>query len=209
MIAGYHTQITQPWTDNELKDKAARLPAPIRQVILAKRNPLDVQLSVSGYLLLLALIKYFEADVTLQDIVFNKHKRPGFTNGFDFNISHSGNRVICCATNNGKVGIDIEQIKPVKINLDDYFNPAEQQQIRGAQNPDSELIKYWTRKEAVLKAIGTGVFTPLLDIDVSTDITTYQSDTYYILPINIDAAYHCHMTHTVKQDLVIKQFASL
>jgi 4'-phosphopantetheinyl transferase len=203
MIACYHTEITRSWTVDELQNKASSLPAAIRENIMAKRNNLDVQLSASGYLLLLELIKYFKVDVSLKDIVFDEYKRPGFTNGFDFNISHSGNRVICCATDDGKVGVDIEEIKPIKINLDDYFNPAEQQHIRAAQNHDSELIKYWTRKEAVLKAIGTGVFTPLFDIDVSTDIVRYDEETYNLSPLMIDSEYKCCIAYTTVQQLYL------
>ncbi|MES2807263.1 MAG: 4'-phosphopantetheinyl transferase superfamily protein [Bacteroidota bacterium] len=204
MIACFHTEITSEWTDEELRQKAALIPDAIIKAILAKRNHLDIQLSVSGYLLLLKLIKYFKADVTLHDIIFNTYKRPGFNKDLDFNISHSGNRVICCATNEGKVGIDIEQVKPITINLDDYFNPAEQQYIRAAQNPESELINYWTRKEAVLKAIGTGVFTPLLDIDVSTDTVISTNEICYLYTVGIDLAYKCNIAATVVQETITK-----
>jgi 4'-phosphopantetheinyl transferase len=203
MIVCYHTQITQPWTDAELQQKAAGIPQAIMQKILQKRNHLDVQLSVTGNLLLAKLIKHFKLDVTLDDIVYNAYQRPCFNTGVDFNIAHAGNRVICCATSHGKVGTDIELIKPININHGDYFTAAEQQSIRTATNPGTAFFKYWTRKEAVLKAIGTGLYTPLLDIDLSADEISYQGEKYYLSPIDIAPDYKGCIAYTVSQDIVI------
>jgi 4'-phosphopantetheinyl transferase len=204
MIVCYHTEIREPWTSNELEQKLALIPEGIKQKILLKKNHLDVQLSASGNLLILELLKYFKADLTLAEIAYNDYQRPYFNDGFDFNISHSGNRVIACATLSGKVGIDIEVMKPVDLNYDDYFTPAEQQHIRAAQNPDAEFFKYWTRKEAVLKAVGMGVHTPLLDIDVSADEVSYQGETYFLSAIDIDPYYNGCIAHTVKQEIILK-----
>jgi 4'-phosphopantetheinyl transferase len=166
---------------------------------------LDVQLSVSGNLLLLELIKHFGLDLNLSDLLYGEYQRPYFNGDFDFNISHSGNRVICCATLDGKLGIDIELINPVTINYDDYFTPTEQANIRSTQNPDAEFFKYWTRKEAVLKAVGTGVYTPLLDIDVSADEVSYKGETYYLSTVDIHDDYKGCIAHNFKQEISLKQ----
>lgn len=205
MIAGYHTQITKKWTDDDLNHKLSLLPQKLREKIMSKRQQLDLQLSVTGYLLLLKLIEHFGSDLKLDDLQYNLHQRPGFAGGFDFNISHSDNSVICCATDTGKLGVDIELIKPIAINYDDYFTIAEQQNIRAAETPDIAFFKYWTRKEAVLKAVGTGVYTPLLDIDVSTDKVVYQNEVYYLSPIDIDTAFAGCLACTKKQELLLKK----
>jgi 4'-phosphopantetheinyl transferase len=204
MIVCYHTEIREPWTSNELEQKLALIPEGIKQKILKKKNHLDIQLSASGNLLILELLKYFKVELTLAEIAYNDYQRPYFNDGFDFNISHSGNRVIACATLSGKVGIDIELMKPVDLNYDDYFTAAEQQHIRAAQNPDAEFFKYWTRKEAILKAIGMGVYTPLLDIDVSADEVSYQGENYFLSPVDIYDGYECCIAHTVKQEISVQ-----
>jgi 4'-phosphopantetheinyl transferase len=206
MILCYHTEITQPWTDGELQERLSLLPDSIKKLILSKRNHLDVQLSVSGNLLLIELIRYFGLDLKLTDRKYGEYQRPYFNSDFDFNISHSGNRVICCATLAGKVGIDIELIQPVTINYEDYFTPAEQAKIRAAQNPDAEFFKYWTRKEAVLKVIGTGVYTPLLDIEVSADEVEFKGETYYLSAITVNDGYKGCIAHTVRQKIILKYF---
>jgi 4'-phosphopantetheinyl transferase len=204
MIICYHTEILSPWTNDELQQKMELIPDGIKRQILLKRNHLDMQLSVCGNLLILALIKHFEVDLTLAEIVYNDYQRPYFNDGFDFNISHSGNRVVGCATLNGKVGIDIELMKPINLNYNDYFTPTEQQNIRTAKNPDTEFFNYWTRKEALLKAVGTGVFTPLLDIDVSANSFIYMGDNYHLSPIDIAVDYKSCIAYTIDQEIVVK-----
>ena len=205
MIAGYHTQITESWPEEELHYKLNLLPQSLRDKIMTKRQHLDVQLSVTGNILLLKLIEHFGLDLTLENLQYSEYQRPYFAGGFDFNISHSGNRVICCGTIKGKLGVDIELMKPVTLNYDDYLTAAEQKNIRAAKNPHTEFFKYWTRKEAVLKAIGTGVYTPLLDIDVSDDEVHYGDEVYYLSPIDIDADFAGCLAHSVQQDIVLKK----
>lgn len=203
MIVCYHTQITKDWTDDDLNHKLSLLPQFLKDKITPKRRHLDVQLSITGHLLLLKLIEHFNIDLKLDDLQYGQYQRPYFPGNFDFNISHSSNRVICCGAANGKIGVDIELIKPVNINYDDYFTVAEQQNIRAAKNPQTEFFKYWARKEAVLKAVGTGVYTPLLDIDVSNNVVVYQNDTFYLLPMDIDVDFVGYVACDIKQELAI------
>lgn len=205
MIVGYHTQITQNWTPDDLAYKLNLLPKPLRDKITAKRQHLDVQLSVTGKLLLLKLIDHFGLDLKLDDLLYGPYQRPYFAGNFDFNISHSGNRVICCGTTTGKVGIDIELMKSVAINYDDYFTTTEQQNIRAAKNPDAAFFKHWTCKEAVLKAVGTGVYTPLLEIDASADEVVYRNEIYYLSKIDIDVDFSGCVAYDVKQDIILKE----
>jgi 4'-phosphopantetheinyl transferase len=203
MIICYYTELNKTWGSDELEQKMAPIPLAIRQNILLKRNLPDVQLSVCGSLLILKLLTRFGLNLSLADLHYNLYQRPYFDAGFDFNVSHSGNRIVCCATDNGKVGIDIELTGPVNFNYDDYFTPNEQKNIRADQNPDTAFFKYWTRKEALLKAVGAGVYTPLLAIDVSEDSFIYEGSTYYLSPIEIDPAYQSCIAHTVKQEINI------
>lgn len=201
MIVGYHTQIAQDWTADDLHHKLNLLPQFLQDKITPKRRHLDAQLSIAGNLLLLKVIDHFNLDLRLDDLRYCQYQRPYFDGGFDFNISHSGNRVICCGTMEGKIGVDIELMQPIDIDYDDYFTHTEQQNIRAAKNPQTEFFKYWTRKEAVLKAMGTGVYTPLLEIDVSLDEVIYQDETFHLMPVDIDANFAGHLACDVKQKL--------
>jgi len=89
-----------------------------------------------------------------------------------FNISHSENALCIGMVNNVSIGIDIEFLKPIPDLHDlakNYFSEAEFQKI--AQLPEKYMLEgfynCWTRKEAVIKAVGEGLSFPLKDFDVS------------------------------------------
>lgn len=87
-----------------------------------------------------------------------------------FNLSHTGDHAVlavsCCA----EVGVDIESVRPVERELAArYFSAAETAQLDAL--PDDQWLdgffRCWTRKEAVVKAIGTGLLSDLAAFDVS------------------------------------------
>lgn len=197
MITCCYTEINQEWSDQELADKLMRLPENLREAALRKTQRADRQLTVAGKLLLKEILNLMGKDRSLETLKFNIHHRPYFDGDFDFNIAHSGRLVVCAATNNGKAGIDIEQIKPIDFaDYPDYFTANEWAIIRGYPNPFEGFYDLWTRKEAVLKAIGTGFHTPLSLVDVSMDIVRYDDTDYYLQKIRISPGYQCHIAST-------------
>ncbi len=83
-----------------------------------------------------------------------------------FSISHSGSAVAILLSSQYAVGVDVEYIRPIK-DVDSiihrYFHPQEISYFEGL--PDEEKSKkfyqLWTQKEAVVKALGKGLFFPL------------------------------------------------
>ncbi|MBP0029380.1 4'-phosphopantetheinyl transferase family protein [Roseofilum sp. Guam] len=79
-----------------------------------------------------------------------------------FNISHSQNYALYGFSPNSSIGVDIEAIRPLN-DLDSlarrFFLPSEYRHIQNT--PISEqpytFFRYWTYKEAYLKAIGEGL----------------------------------------------------
>ncbi len=81
----------------------------------------------------------------------------------DFNLSHAGSWVVCLAARGARVGIDVEELRPVDPGIYPHcLNRAEQEAL--AVRPPAERLEafftIWTAKEARLKAIGTGLATP-------------------------------------------------
>ncbi len=87
----------------------------------------------------------------------------------EFNISHSGNMVIC-AIGNMPLGVDIERIRPVDVSVTKRIcSEAELEFIFGHKPVEKEFcytsdtkiltrfFTLWTGKEAYCKCIGTGI----------------------------------------------------
>jgi 4'-phosphopantetheinyl transferase len=200
MIICCHTEITHEWTEQELTDKLLLLPSALQQAALCKKQWIDQQLSITGKLLLVEVLKLLgKGNISLADIKYNLHHRPYFETGIDFNIAHSGNMVVCCATDKGKTGIDIEQIKKIDMaDYTDYFTPNEWGIINSCPDKFEGFYDFWTRKEAVLKAIGTGFHTPLSSVDVADDTIKYDGILYHISPLDIAKGYKSYIAFTVK-----------
>ncbi len=79
-----------------------------------------------------------------------------------FNVSHSEDIAVIAVTRVGEVGIDIEKQRDM-VDLDNVarlvFNDAEKTAVLGCSPGERESVFYriWTRKEALLKAMGLGL----------------------------------------------------
>ena len=89
-----------------------------------------------------------------------------------FNLSHSEDLALLAVGKRQAVGIDVEIVRsiPERIRLAQrYFTSSEIAELDAARSDaeaDALFIQCWTRKEAVLKALGTGLHTPPRDIEV-------------------------------------------
>jgi 4'-phosphopantetheinyl transferase len=99
------------------------------------------------------------------------HGKPALPGGPAFNLSHSGGWAALALGPPGlALGIDIECHRPVDDDLAGrVFTPAERSEL-AALAPSERLAGFhrgWTRKEAVLKALGTGLAMPLAAVAVT------------------------------------------
>lgn len=92
-----------------------------------------------------------------------------------FNVSHAGDHLLLAFTNIAAIGVDLEYINP-KINVatlvERFFSRIEVPVILGLP-PASQSFAFfraWTRKEAVIKATGNGLSTPLDEFGVSIQL---------------------------------------
>jgi 4'-phosphopantetheinyl transferase len=93
-----------------------------------------------------------------------------------FNLSHSRDRAVYGISTRFPIGIDLEYIHPVAAAdlVDRFFAPAERAIFHNLpiNIQQAAFFHAWTQKEAYLKACGTGLSTPLDQIEVSIDPTT-------------------------------------
>jgi len=108
---------------------------------------------------------------------------------FDYNISHDGDLVVMlcraqegvCTDSTGEVrlGVDVMQLRlpagfvsvaELEETVADFLCPAEREHLRSVVRTDDKLailLRYWTAKEAISKALGVGLGHPLADLDTS------------------------------------------
>jgi 4'-phosphopantetheinyl transferase len=199
MITCYYTEIKHEWSQQELAEKLMPLPDKLQQQALRKRQWIDKQLSITGKLLLLKLLQERNSKYSLADLKYNEYRRPYFEDEPDFNIAHSGNIVICCGAEKGQTGIDIELVNKLDFaDFTDFFTGNEWNYINSYPNKFDGFYNFWTKKEAVLKAIGSGFHTPLNAVDVSGENLAYDGITYHIKSLDIHPDYKCHLATTQK-----------
>ena len=143
----------------------------------------------------------------LEKLEYNSYGRPFFKgHEIDFNISHSGNYAICAVSNTSRVGIDIEQIKPLSFRgCRKNFTCEEWNSIQSASNPLLKFYSFWSRKESVIKADGRGISIPLKNIEVINDFFEYDSQAWYLKNIPINEDYSTCITSSIA-DICMKFF---
>lgn len=119
--------------------------------------------SLIGEILIRTIIidKFKISNANIQ-FVRNKFMKP-YLNGypqFNFNISHSGDFVLC-AVDNKPIGIDIEKIRPINYSkiIKRFFHTNELNYILN-QNPVLQLNHFyeiWTLRESYVKCCGKGL----------------------------------------------------
>lgn len=124
--------------------------------------------------------------------------------GADFSISHSGNLVWVAFAGRGHVGIDVEQCRESRdlLRLASMLHPTEYAALQQCSPAELAPAFYrcWVRKEAVLKACGTGLSLPLDRFRVFTDgrargwlesMDARAVSDWFTEDIPVLAGYHC------------------
>jgi 4'-phosphopantetheinyl transferase len=106
----------------------------------------------------------------------NEHGKPSLSGrrGPWFNLSHSKTSFLIGFSTAGPIGVDVESLRQVEDAEDiaeRYFAESEAAMIARLEEPErSEVfLRIWTLKESYLKALGTGLTTPLNVISISEE----------------------------------------
>ena len=113
---------------------------------------------------------------------FNEYGKPFVEGGQEFSLSHC-KFGIAVAVDNKPIGIDIESIRDLRPELvERTMNEAEQAQIGESA---VEFTKLWTKKEAYLKYLGTGIIDDLRHVLDNTGNAQFETTirTNYIYTI--------------------------
>jgi len=94
----------------------------------------------------------------------DQHGKPYLLGGgLHFNISHSGDYVLCAA-DEAPVGADIEAFRTVSSGL--IHKVCSAQELEWIAGSRKRFLQVWTAKEAYLKYLGIGLTKPLQEVNV-------------------------------------------
>jgi 4'-phosphopantetheinyl transferase len=103
------------------------------------------------------------------------HGKPRLAGrGWEFSVSHSGDRVGVALARQMPVGLDVEHVSPAAAGdlVDHLLTAQEARHLAGVPTGPREaaILRVWVRKEAVVKAIGTGLGTDLTSFGLGSPL---------------------------------------
>lgn len=190
MIKIYYTYFKEQLSEPSFGRYLDCLPHEMQKKIMRFRFWQDSQASLFGKLLLSRGLADLGLFYHLSEIKYTSYGRPYFSNGIDFNISHSGGFIACAFTTTGKIGIDIEEVRPISIqDFRNIFHDDEWNDITTSSHVEHVFFHYWTIKEAIVKADGKGLNIPLKKIFVKNEETVLDGAVWYYQNISLQDNY--------------------
>ena len=131
----------------------------------------------SRALLRIILAAYLGAEPRELSFRYSDKEKPALAGAhaareIEFNISHSGMVALLAFTRGREVGVDVELIRhdfDVEGIAHRFFSEHERQELMSfaLEERHAAFFRCWTRKEAYVKATGSGLSLPLSQFDVS------------------------------------------
>ncbi|MCO6479816.1 MAG: 4'-phosphopantetheinyl transferase superfamily protein [Phaeodactylibacter sp.] len=196
MVIILHTRIEKPLEAARYEALLKPLPTDIRQKARRYRRWQDAHACLFGKLLLAKGLNRLGMDgaAMLHQLQYTEYGRPFLPGPIDFNISHSGEYVACALSNRCRVGIDIEKIKPIHLpDFRRYMTDAEWDSVTSAAEPLRAFYYFWTRKEAAIKAHGSGLSLPLKEVVIGDGKVIMEGKGWPLHEIGLAAGYVCHL----------------
>lgn len=157
----------------------------------------DKQLSLGAGILLYTVLEEVGIDYSSVRLERGKNEKPFLPDYPDihFNLSHSGQRVMCVLSNS-PVGCDVQKKKESDLKVARrFFTPEEVQFIEkgnGIEEQSYRFCRLWTLKESYIKATGRGLSMPLDSFSICIDENTGKAasvDDYHFSEFQIEEDY--------------------
>ncbi|MCY3872396.1 MAG: 4'-phosphopantetheinyl transferase superfamily protein [Gemmatimonadetes bacterium] len=124
------------------------------------------------------LAKYMECKPGELAFFYGEHGKPALASPWDksqlrFNLSHSAGLALIAVSLRFDIGVDVEHLSRKVGHMQDlakrFFAPGEYKRLRALPREEQRRAFFhcWTRKEAYLKAVGTGLVQSLKNFEVS------------------------------------------
>ena len=194
MLTIYYAQKSELMSDVFWEWCYQQLPQNISDKIKQKSSQKKTQSSLLGYLLLKESLKRNGFCDSINELKKTSKGKPIIISNFDFNISHSGDFVVCAFSEKYSLGIDIERVKPTSLlPLQQFFTVDEWNKIQQSKNSQEQFFRLWTQKEAVVKADGRGLNIPLKEISIQNNNGYVEQTQWFLQEVPLDKNYVMHV----------------
>jgi 4'-phosphopantetheinyl transferase len=186
---------------------AGIIPESLLSFVQFQREPVTLSHSIAGrYLLWKLLLQLDISDVDNLNIGKTTFGKIFFSDkNLHFNISHSGNMVVCAFSDDSPMGIDLEQLLPVSFAEFRNIMSDNEWSILNESGSIIDFYRLWTKKEAVCKAEGIGLFDDLHQLNPGIDSCFFQKSNkfWHLEEIPVSPEYCCYLAtqKLIKLDL--------
>ncbi|MCL9807011.1 4'-phosphopantetheinyl transferase superfamily protein [Flavobacterium amniphilum] len=197
MIHIYYSYLSEQNHESLLKNDLPKFETEYREKIKRYRRWQDAQSSLLGRILLFKGVEeIYKGNPHDKIMKHTKYNKPYFENDLiHFNISHSGEIVVCALSDEHELGIDIEIVRDIEItDFKSHMTENEWDTIILSENEKDSFFRYWTQKEAVIKAHGHGLTIPLQSFEICDNTTEINDEKYFLKEMKIDEQYKCYVS---------------
>lgn len=197
----YASKLTGEWDEQSFQQLLALVSEEKKARIVRFVHKKDAWRSLLADMLLrLALKKHFH--LQHEELAFdtNTYGKPYLIGkpNIGFNLTHSGDWV-GCVVGTSPVGIDIEEIRPIDIQIAKRFFTKQEYESLKILSPAEQTQRFyhlWTLKESCIKADGRGLSVPL------NSFTFQNEDNSNLIAVHgLEHPYYCQtyeLEHTYK-----------
>lgn len=161
------TNLTR-FSEETIREELSLFPSIQADYVTAMHHLQGRRERMAAYLLLVEALKQENAFQEMPLIGHGEHGKPYLTNypHWHFNQSHCKEGVAIVVSKQGPVGIDIECRRKINAPLiKRVCNEHELEMIATAKDSELEFLRIWTRKEAYVKYLGTGIQDNLKEVE--------------------------------------------
>jgi len=191
MLKIYHAN-SQSFRDKySLEILLEQLPKSLHAKALRYHRAQDAFNFVLGKLMLQHSLLDLGIEASLEDVTFNENEKPTLEGNVFFNISHSGDLVVCGICQDGEIGVDIEKEKVIELaNFVKFFTPKEWTDINEHAFPLKKFFWYWVRKESIIKALGVNLsYLNKIELEADKDFFIENEKQWFLKDLYFDEGY--------------------
>lgn len=170
----------------------AELPAARRAQLQSWPDVRARQRSLLGSRLLReALLRLGYPASALLSLRYSDEGKPSLDLPLHFSLAHCEGRILCAFSNAGPVGVDVEAIGALTAADFRLYLTARERVWAGRDC--RRFYALWTRKEAVVKAAGTGGLRQMREVEMLGDRALFQGASWSTTPVALGGKFVAHV----------------